>query len=100
MDHAKRLADWIIEKMGGEGKPWTESGRYGMRQPTHRAAWTNSKRHPSVRGKHFDVVDTRIWMRLHFWAVRECGLAEHRVFWQWYIEFISHFIDFYERSAP
>lgn len=34
--HGKRLADWIIEKMagdiqGGEGKPWTESGREGMR---------------------------------------------------------------------
>ena len=28
-NHAKRLADWIIEKIGGEGKPWTESGREG-----------------------------------------------------------------------
>ena len=69
--HAKRLADWVIEKMGGEGKPWTESGRYGMRQPSHHQAWNSSKRHPSVRGRHFDLVDTRIWMRLHFWAGRE-----------------------------
>lgn len=29
--HGKRLADWIIEKMGGEGYPWTDSGRLGQR---------------------------------------------------------------------
>lgn len=45
--HGKRLADWIIEKMGGEGTPWTDSGRYGMRQPTHFAAWNNKRRDPS-----------------------------------------------------
>ena len=27
--HGKRLADWIIEKMGGEGTPWSDSGREG-----------------------------------------------------------------------
>ena len=27
--HGKKLADWIIEKMGGEGTPWTDSGRLG-----------------------------------------------------------------------
>ena len=25
--HGQRLGDWIIEKMGGEGEPWTNSGR-------------------------------------------------------------------------
>jgi hypothetical protein len=29
--HGKRLGDWIIEKMGGEGHPWTDSGRLGQR---------------------------------------------------------------------
>jgi hypothetical protein len=47
--HAKRLADWIIEKMGGEGQPWTDSGRRGMRQPSHHAAWNSSRRDPSGR---------------------------------------------------
>lgn len=45
--HGKRLGDWIIEKMGGEGKPWTESGRNGMRQPSHFAAWNNKRRDAS-----------------------------------------------------
>ena len=45
--HGKRLADWIVEKMGGEGKPWTDSGRFGMRQPSHHAAWNSARRHPS-----------------------------------------------------
>eukprot|EP00955_Chlamydomonas_euryale_P003819 39813-Chlamydomonas_euryale.AAC.7 len=25
--HGKRLGDWIVQKMGGEGEPWAESGR-------------------------------------------------------------------------
>lgn len=98
--HGKRLADWIIEKMGGEGRPWTDSGRLGMRQPSHHSAWYSDKRDPSVMGQHFKLDDCRIWMRLHFWAARECGLHEHAPFWEWYVEFIEHFIAVYERSAP
>lgn len=98
--HAKRLADWIIQKMGGEGEPWTASGRLGMRQPSHSAAWHSEKRPPALRGQHFKLDDCRIWMRLNFWAARECGLNEHEVFWEWYIQFIQHFIAVYERTAP
>eukprot|EP01038_Epipyxis_sp_PR26KG_P011452 gene11452-15343_t len=98
--HGKRLADWIIQKMGGEGTPWSDSGRWGMRQPSHYKAWNNSKRDPSVRGDHFKLDDARVWMRLNFWAARECGLHEHDAFWKWYIEFIEHFIAVYERTAP
>ena len=98
--HGQRLADWIIQKMGGEGEPWTDSGRLGMRQPSHHAAWNSDKRHPSVLGQHFKLDDCRIWMRLHFWAARECGLDVHAPFWEWYIEFIEHFIAVYERTAP
>ncbi len=25
--HAERLGNWIVEKMGGEGQPWTEERR-------------------------------------------------------------------------
>ena len=60
VNHAQRLADWIIEKMGGEGTPWTNSGRYGMRQPTHFKAWNSLARDPSVRGEHFKLDDTRV----------------------------------------
>ena len=98
--HAKRLGDWIIEKMGGEGSPWSESGRYGMRQPSHYKAWNSDKRDPEVRGNHFSLTDTRVWIRLHFWAIRECGLDKHEAFWEWYIQFIEHFIGIYERRAP
>ena len=30
--HGKRLGDWIVEQMGGEGDVWTDSGRGAMRQ--------------------------------------------------------------------
>jgi hypothetical protein len=53
-----------------------------------------------VRGQHFKLDDTRIWMRLHFWAVREVGLSEHTAFWGWYQKFIGHFIRVYESRAP
>lgn len=98
--HGKRLADWVVEKMGGEGKPWTDSGRYGMRQPSHSAAWHSERRDPSVRGQRFKLDDCRVWMRLHFWAVREAGLDRHAPFFAWYKDFIRHFIAVYERSAP
>ncbi|OQS03267.1 hypothetical protein THRCLA_21198 [Thraustotheca clavata] len=97
--HGQRLADWIIQKMGGEGQPWTDSGRWGMRQRSHYKAWNCEKRDVSVRGNHFNLMDTRTWMRLHFWAARECHLHLHTAFWQWYIDFIKHFIAIYERRA-
>ena len=30
--HGKRIGDWIVENMGGEGDVWTDSGREGMRE--------------------------------------------------------------------
>jgi len=98
--HGTRLADWIVEKMGGEGKPWTESGRYGLRQHSHFQAWNSNARDSSVRGDHFQLDDCIVWMRIHFWAMREVGLAEHLFFWEWYVGFIQHFIAVYERRAP
>ena len=53
--HGKRLGDWIIEKMGGEGTPWSDSGREGQRQPSHYKAWNNVKRPYSERGDSFNV---------------------------------------------
>ncbi|RHY76088.1 hypothetical protein DYB37_006700 [Aphanomyces astaci] len=97
--HGQRLADWIIEKMGGQGTPWSDSGRRGMRQPSHYKAWNNAKRHDNVRGNHFNLVDTRTWMRIHFWAARECGLHLHEAFWVWYVRFLGHFIAVYEQRA-
>ncbi len=98
--HAKRLADWIIEKMDPNLTPWTDSGRLGQRQPSHHKAWNNIKRSKDVRGNHFDLKDARIWMRLHFMALRECNLMIHEPFVRFYVQFIEHFIAVYEREAP
>eukprot|EP01006_Ploeotia_vitrea_P011152 TRINITY_DN29742_c0_g1_i1.p1 TRINITY_DN29742_c0_g1~~TRINITY_DN29742_c0_g1_i1.p1 ORF type:complete len:250 (-),score=22.59 TRINITY_DN29742_c0_g1_i1:6-755(-) len=97
--HGKRLGDWIVEKMGGEGQPWTTTRPADSRQRSHHSAWNNPKREPEKRGWHFKLDDCVIWMRLNFWAVREQGLANTR-FWDWYIMFIGHFIGVYERRAP
>jgi len=94
------IGDWIIQKMDANLTPWSDSGRWGQRQPSHHQAWNNVKRHPHRRGEHFKLDDARIWMRLHFWAARECGLAEHEPFWNWYILFIRHFVNVYDGRAP
>lgn len=97
--HGKRLGDWIVEKFG-EGEPWSDSGRWGMREPSHHAAWSSESREMSKQGKRFKLDDCRVWMRVHFWAARELGLHEHKVFWEYYVSFIKHFMAIYERSAP
>ena len=58
------------------------------------------KRKPRDVGKHFDLKDARIWMRLMFWSAREVGLLENDRFADWYIRFIGHFVRVYERMAP
>jgi hypothetical protein len=57
------------------------------------------KRDAKVRGAHFKLDDCRVWMRLHFWSLRECGLADHKPFLHWYIRFIEEFIGVYEVTA-
>ena len=98
--HGQRLGDWIIEKMDKNNPAWSNTGRYGQRQPSHHAAWNSSRRSPAVRGRHFGLKDTRIWMRLMFYAGIECGLDRHKPFWSWWKEFLGHFIAVYERYAP
>lgn len=100
IEHGLRLGNWIIEKMGGEGTPWTDSGRYGLRAATHSHAWRSPYRDPKDLGKRFKLDDCRIWMRLMFWSGREIGLDQFTTFWNWYISFISHFVGVYEYSAP
>jgi len=97
--HGLRLGNWIIEKMGGEGEPWSDSGRSGMRQVSHAKAWHSRKRPENERGRRFKLLDCRIWMRLMFLSARETGLDKNQRFWHWYVEFIGHFIKIYEASA-
>jgi len=113
--HGERFASWIAEKMG-HGTPWTAERRTrpvcpfhapGVgdidvhdRSSAHFAAWHSPKRDPEDFGKHFNLHDSRIWMRLHFWAAREQGLFEHKAFADYYVRLIGHFVSVYERQAP
>ena len=106
--HPERLADWIGEKMTGESL-WSsklrernvERGEPYDRQSAHFKAWNSRKREVSRRGSHFKLDDAITWMRLMFWAMREEKIdSEHPVFFDWYVEFISHFVAVYERTAP
>lgn len=113
--HAQRLADWICEKMGDHAEPWSaERARRpqiavpvsgGMhvvhdRSSAHVAAWYSTKRPPEHAGQHFKMDDSRVWMRLMFWAGRSTGLFEHGRFAEWYVRFIAHFVKVYEQGAP
>lgn len=113
--HGERFASWIAEKFG-HGKPWSQERSRRARCPVslghghqtvvhdrssaHFAAWHSPKRDHSVWGQHFNLVDCRIWMRLHFWAAREEGLLNHPGFSDYYVRFIAHFVSVYERKAP
>jgi len=104
--HGERFASWIAEKMG-DGTPWTDERRTRPatfphdRSSAHFAAWNSHKREPHKRGDHFKPDDARVWMRLHFWAARECGLFDdHAAFMDYYVRFIAHFISVYSSQAP
>ena len=94
--HATRLGNWIVEKFGGAGCPWTEERRGRARDTAvcaggrpvdvhdrtsaHVAAWHSAKRAPANVGRRFKLDDARMWMRLHFWAARESGLLDDAAF--------------------
>lgn len=114
--HGSRFADWISEKFG-MGQPWTAerssrktcpfaSHGHTLESPhdrssAHFAAWHSPKREAGKFGEHFKLDDCRVWMRLHFWAMREVGIPEASPeFADYYVRFIGHFVSVYERSAP
>jgi len=113
--HGERLATWIAEKFG-DGTPWTDERRtrprcpvdigHGHttevhdRQSAHFAAWHSIKRPSEKWGQHFNLEDSRIWMRLHFQAAREEGLLAHAGFAAYYTRFLAHFVSVYEKAAP
>mmetsp|Transcript_6632 Transcript_6632/g.10381 ORF Transcript_6632/g.10381 Transcript_6632/m.10381 type:complete len:319 (-) Transcript_6632:286-1242(-) len=98
--HGMRLADWITEKMGGEGTPATDKGRANKREWQHIKAYFAPKRDQTRQGQRFQLDDCRTWMRLMFWSAREEGLDKFPMFWNWFLEFISFYIDIYQMTAP
>jgi hypothetical protein len=105
--HGERFAKWIHQKLSGS-RVWDQDrqsrGRHAPvhdRTSAHVAAWYSPKRPREERGRHFQLDECRVWMRLHFWAMRDAGLVESSPsFCDYYVRFIGHFVAVYERSAP
>lgn len=114
--HGARFAKWIHQKLSGSNL-WDKDrklrdknpvkvagGRYAVvhdRSSAHAAAWNSPKRDKNEVGRHFQLDESRVWMRLHFWAMRETGLLElSPSFADYYVRFIGHFVRVYENLAP
>jgi len=115
--HAERFALWIHQKLTGS-TVWDDERRnrdlsktvtlaHGIqhvvhdRTSAHAGAWYSPKRPNDEVGRHFNLEECRVWMRLHFWALRESGLLDKSPsFVDYYIRFIGHFVRVYENSAP
>lgn len=114
--HGERFAKWIHQKLSGS-TVWDEDrrkrdttpvevadGRLAVvhdRSSAHAAAWYSPKRPKRDVGRHFNLEECRVWMRLHFWALRESGLVKSNPsFVDYYVRFIGHFVRVYEGAAP
>lgn len=115
--HGSRFSKWIHQKLSGSAV-WDKERRTRSRKPklvggglhehvvhdrssAHVAAWYSSKRPEQDQGRHFKLDECRVWMRLHFWAMRETGLTETApAFADYYVRFIGHFMNVYEGTAP
>jgi len=117
--HASRFAKWIHQKLAGSAV-WDEdraarrrnnegvtlaNGQSGFvvhdRSSAHVAAWHSPKRPRRESGRHFKLDEGRVWMRIHFWAMRESGMMEKSpAFVDYYVRFIGHFVRVYESKAP
>ena len=113
--HHERFARWIHQKLTGSSvwdeerasrssRPVTVANGHTIvvhdRSSAHVAAWHSPKRPQNEVGKHFKLDECRVWMRLHFWAMREIVGDASPSFTDYYIRFIGHFVNVYEGSAP
>ena len=114
--HGERFAKWIHQKLSGS-QVWDEDRQtrdlrsvtlanqiqhvVHDRSSAHVAAWHSPKRSSQDVGRHFQLDECRVWMRLHFWALRESGMLEQSPsFADYYVRFIGHFVRVYESAAP
>ena len=115
--HGRRFGTWIHQKVGGSGNLWDADRRDRPKDPVslaggrvvvvhdrtsaHVAAWNSPNRPSRDVGRRFKLDDCRVWMRLHFWAMRHVGLVDlSPSFADFYVRFIGHFISVYEGMAP
>lgn len=113
--HGDRFAKWIHQKLSGSNV-WdldrqqrdttpvlVAGGRSAVvhdRSSAHAAAWYSPKRPKSEVGRHFKLDECRVWMRLHFYAMRQTGIVERSPsFADYYVRFLGHFVSVYEGSA-
>lgn len=113
--HGERFAKWIHQKLSGshvwdddreqrDTTPVTLANNIQHvvhdRSSAHAAAWYSPKRPEEDVGRHFQLDECRVWMRLHFWALRESGILEiSPSFADYYVRFIGHFVRVYEATA-
>jgi hypothetical protein len=114
--HGTRFAKFIHQKLTGSNV-WDQDrrtrdltphpvagGRTAVvhdRSSAHVAAWYSTKRPAKDVGRHFTLDECRVWMRLHFWALRKSGLSDiSPSFTDYYVRFIGHFVSVYEGKAP
>jgi len=114
--HGDRFAKWIHQKLSGSNV-WDLNRRSRDKTPVevaggrtvivhdrssaHVAAWFSPKRTQHEVGQHFKLDECRVWMRLHFYALRKTGMTEKSPsFADYYVRFIGHFISVYEGAAP
>jgi len=113
--HAMRFAKWIHQKLthstvwdndraSRSQSPVTVANGHTTivhdRSSAHAAAWYSPKRPAIEVGRHFKLDECRVWMRLHFWAMRETLGDTNPSFTDYYVRFIGHFVNVYEGSAP
>lgn len=114
--HAKRFARWIIQKLVPNSSVWDEDRDARSKEPVevanghtvvvhdrssaHLAAWHSPKRPRDEVGRHFKLDESRVWMRLHFWAMRKVIGGTSPSFVDYYVRFIGHFVNVYENAAP
>ncbi|KAL3915315.1 MAG: hypothetical protein SGILL_005714 [Bacillariaceae sp.] len=113
--HGSRFAKWIHQKLTGS-HVWDDDrrtrdmtphavagGRTAVvhdRSSAHAAAWYSPKRPSNEVGRHFKLDECRVWMRLHFLAMRKSGVVDKSPsFADYYVRFIGHFVSVYEGSA-
>lgn len=112
--HARRFATWIHQKLTNSSV-WSEdratrsnkpvevaNGRTAVvhdRSSAHVAAWHSPKRPANEVGRHFELDECRVWMRVHLWAMRETVGDTSPSFTDYYVRFIGHFVSVYERRA-
>jgi hypothetical protein len=114
--HASRFAKWVVTKLTGSSL-WNDDCQMRSKEPVilaqsirhvvhdrssaHVAAWHSPKRATYDIGRHFQLDECRVWMRLHFWAMRESRiLTKSPSFADYYVRFIAHFVRVYESTAP